>query len=258
MKQRILTGTVLAVIFIALLVWGGLAFSFLCMALAVIGIYEFLRLHGYRFFDSAGLLAMLSVVYLSSPWSQHFPRGDVLWMILLALLIVTVISKNKIHIQHVAVVFIGSVYIGFGFHAMSMVRLEYGMMWTLLIFGCTVLSDTGAYFMGRAIGRTPLWPTISPNKTIEGAVGGVFFALLFAVLFSNALPAQISMLEAALIGVIIAVAGQMGDLIQSAYKRINNVKDSGSIFPGHGGVLDRCDSWLIVFPLMYLLLTVYY
>lgn len=262
MKQRIITGVVLAAGFITLLVVGSLPFSLLIMALALIGMYEFLRLHGYRTFDPAGWIAFLAIVYLTFPLPHQFipilTFSDVIWLIMLLLLIVTVISKNKIHIKHVAIVLMGIIYIGFGFHDMMTIRIDYGLMWSTLIFGCTILSDSGAYFTGLVMGRNLLWPSISPKKTIEGALGGIGFSVVFAVLFSWLVLHELGGIEAAVIGAVIAIAGQIGDLIQSAYKRIHGMKDAGTIFPGHGGVLDRCDSWLIVFPLMHLILTIMY
>jgi len=98
-----------------------------------------------------------------------------------------------------------------------------------------------------------LWPSISPKKTIEGAIGGMLVSTLTALTFSTIQPEILSYKEAIQIGFIISVLGQLGDLIQSAYKRVRNIKDSGNILPGHGGILDRTDSWIIVFPFVHLL-----
>ncbi|MOA34727.1 Phosphatidate cytidylyltransferase [compost metagenome] len=129
---------------------------------------------------------------------------------------------------------------------------QHGLFWTFLSFCCIWASDIGAYFVGRAIGKNKLWPSISPNKTVEGALGGVFMSLVVSVLFALFAPELVSVPKALLIGLLAAVAGQFGDLIQSAYKRVRDIKDTGKLLPGHGGVLDRCDSWLIVFPLLSL------
>src|SRR5690606_26802543 len=99
------------------------------------------------------------------------------------LLGITVISKNKKTLDHAALVMLGAVYIGIGFQAMINVRMieDHGLFWTFLSFGCIWASDIGAYFTGRAIGKHKLWPTISPNKTIEGAAGGILLAIIVAV-----------------------------------------------------------------------------
>lgn len=261
MKQRIITGIILAIIFLGLLQWGGIPFALLIIALAVVGLYEFMRMHGYSAFGPAGWVGYMAIALICFPWFTVesigvLPAERFVWLILFVLLSLTVISKNKIDIKQVAVVLIGTLYIGIGFRYMTVFRLEQGVWWAYLIFGCTWITDIGAYFTGWAIGRRPLWPAISPKKTIEGALGGVIFSIALAMLLAGYLPDSIGLGQAALIGLVISIAGQFGDLIQSAYKRVHNVKDSGTIFPGHGGVLDRCDSWLIVFPLLYFVLDI--
>ncbi|HIW31267.1 MAG TPA: phosphatidate cytidylyltransferase, partial [Candidatus Paenibacillus intestinavium] len=162
--------------------------------------------------------------------------------------------KNKYTIDEVAVSFLGTVYIGIGFASMIDVRLleQYGLWWSILAFCVIWASDIGAYFSGRAFGKHKLWPLISPNKTIEGAIGGVVCSVIVAVIFALFAPDLIEMWRAILIGIVAAVAGQFGDLIQSAYKRVRGIKDMGNIMPGHGGIIDRTDSWIIVFPILVL------
>src|SRR5690606_1314309 len=135
-----------------------------------------------------------------------------------------------------ALLLLGAVYVAFGFSAMMEVRAiePNGLFLTALAFGTIWASDSGAYFAGRAFGRTKLWPAISPNKTVEGAIGGVVSALIVAVIFALAAPDQLQLGTALLIGLIASAAGQAGDLIQSAYKRLRGVKDSGALLPGHG------------------------
>ncbi|MNR14940.1 Phosphatidate cytidylyltransferase [compost metagenome] len=145
-------------------------------------------------------------------------------------------------------------YIGFGFNYMIEARLaENGLFWTIMVFVCIWASDAGAYFVGSKLGKTPLWPQISPKKSIEGAVGGIIIAMILALAFAWYSPDLLSVGRALFLGFVIAVVGQVGDLIQSAYKRVKGIKDTGTLLPGHGGVLDRMDSWLIVFPFIYLL-----
>ncbi|MCK9906374.1 phosphatidate cytidylyltransferase, partial [Frankia sp. Cpl3] len=124
---------------------------------------------------------------------------------------------------------------------------DLGLVLTVLVILGIWATDSGAYFVGKAMGKRKLWPAISPNKTVEGSVGGLLFAIVIVFLV-NALVGQISPMHALTIALIAGIAGQMGDLVESAFKRHFGVKDSGQILPGHGGVLDRCDSWLFVFP----------
>lgn len=196
-------------------------------------------------------------MYFVFPWQGFDIRYDAysIWMLMFLLLSITVFSKNRLDIDRIAVMFLGAVYIGIGFRAMIDVRYtadNHGLFWTFLLFGCIWASDSGAYFTGRAFGKNKLSPSISPNKTVEGALGGVIISVIVALVFAWFAPELLSFSRAIVIGVAASVIGQLGDLIQSAYKRIRGIKDSGSLLPGHGGVLDRCDSWIIVFPFVEL------
>ncbi len=258
MKQRLLTGIPAAAGFLAVLVLGNLWFALLMAGLSLIGYYEFLTLNRIRRFGPtaiAGFVGMLVIILQGFPFAA-WPKYDwiaVVWMLLAVMLFITVATKNRENVDHAALGFLGVMYIGFGFHYMMVTRLEYGLALTMLVFVSVWMSDIGAYFAGRAFGRTKLWPSISPNKTIEGAIGGMVVAIVFAVCWSWLRPQDLAPNEALLLGLAAAVAGQSGDMIESALKRVRNVKDSGTLLPGHGGVLDRVDSWLIVFPIVHVL-----
>lgn len=246
-----ISGSFAAIAFLALLYVGDVWFTIAISILAVIGFYEFIRLFQLRMGNSASIIGLLAMLWVLFP--RIFNQLDIsiaawIWLVVFALLFTTVISKNRIHIQQAAVVFMGVFYIGIGFHAMTEVRAE-GFVWALLIFICIWLTDTGAYLSGRWFGSRLLWPAISPKKTIEGAVGGAIVSIMTSVSFSQLYTSlELSLAKALLLGLLIAILAQAGDLIQSAYKRHAGVKDSGNLLPGHGGVLDRCDSWIIVFP----------
>jgi phosphatidate cytidylyltransferase len=114
-----------------------------------------------------------------------------------------------------------------------------------------VASDSGAYFVGRAIGRIKLLPRVSPNKTVEGAIGGLAAVVVAAVLLRRWLVPEWTTRSALLIGLGIGVLAQAGDLANSAYKRVAGVKDSGWLFPGHGGLMDRACSLVFAAVLTY-------
>ena len=117
------------------------------------------------------------------------------------------------------------------------------------------INDTFAYICGKSVGKTKLFPSISPKKTIEGFIGGVVFAAIAAIYIAlNFLPMPI--LFWVFIAFIVGVFGTIGDLIESKFKRNANVKDSGTIMPGHGGILDRLDSVIFVAPFIFLLLQI--
>lgn len=260
LKQRILTGVVAGAVFITLLVLGGYWFFGLVAVLAVVGYDEYMRMIGLKEHTATRMLGLIGLLLVTIPWGTErigfsLPIGAVIWLLLFLLLSVTVVSKNRLTIDHIALLFMGIIYMGAGFHYMIATRWmePNGLFWTLLIFLCIWATDSGAYFAGNWFGKHPLWPAISPKKTVEGSVGGLVLAIVVAVAFSFYRPDLLGLANAILLGLVIALVGQMGDLIQSAYKRVKGIKDTGAILPGHGGVLDRVDSWLIVFPLVNLL-----
>lgn len=259
MKERLITGFVAGAVFVSMLALGGYWFFGLVLLLAVVGFDEYVKMMDLRKFGATCLWGLAATLAVAVPWSRftdgaEFNVMPLVWLLMLALLSITVLSKNKITIDHVAYLLIGVLYLGFGFHYMIATRwLEpHGLFWTLLVFFCIWATDSGAYFAGVAVGKTPLWPAISPKKTIEGSIGGLLLSVAVAVVFSLIRPELLSLWHAVGLGVVIGVVGQMGDLIQSAYKRVKGIKDTGTLLPGHGGVLDRVDSWLIVFPFLHL------
>jgi phosphatidate cytidylyltransferase len=125
----------------------------------------------------------------------------------------------------------------------------YGPRLLLFALVLTWAADTTAYFVGRAIGRHPLAPHISPKKTWEGSIGSMIGSLIVAYAFSFWIP--IPLVHLLIMAVLGNIAGQMGDLLESAYKRSAGVKDSGGLLPGHGGVLDRIDALILCIPVIW-------
>lgn len=163
------------------------------------------------------------------------------------------VFENVFTFDDVAFLLLTAVYVGVGFASFAYIRLlEHGLTWSLLIILLIWFTDSGAYFVGKRFGKNKLWPSISPNKTIEGAVGGVLLAILLGVVFESIEP-TVGFGKVIVLAIIVAVVGQLGDLVQSAYKRHYGVKDSGTLLPGHGGILDRFDSMMIVFTVLVVL-----
>jgi len=131
------------------------------------------------------------------------------------------------------------------------VRATAGREAVLLIMAVIVISDSAQYYTGRAFGKRPLAPAISPKKTLEGAIGGILFGTLAFTIGAWLVFPAAPILLLVLVGASISALGIAGDLFESLLKRSAGVKDSGSIIPGHGGVLDRIDSWLFAAPVYY-------
>ncbi len=128
---------------------------------------------------------------------------------------------------------------------------EDGMLWVFFILTLAISGDISAFYIGKTVGKRKLMPHISPGKTIEGTIGllggGMIGCVIFKLIFFNAL----SLVHVIIIGFAGSILGQLGDLCESTIKRAAGVKDSGSILPGHGGILDRLDSLLFIIPFVY-------
>ena len=157
---------------------------------------------------------------------------------------------------------LGPVYVGFLLgHGLAIYDLSSGIEgadnvgrnWLLFTLAGTSASDTGAYAVGRVIGRHQMTPTLSPNKTWEGAAGGVAASVLAMMVVGALFDLGVAPWQHAVAAVAVAVAAQAGDFFESFLKRQADVKDSGSIMPGHGGLLDRIDSMLFTLPAVYYL-----
>jgi phosphatidate cytidylyltransferase len=146
-----------------------------------------------------------------------------------------------------------ALYIGLPIGAIVALRDAPGTEALLLLVAVVILSDTGQYYTGRLFGTRPLAPSISPGKTVEGAIGGFVAGAAAAMIIGRWWLSAVGPLPRALLGATVAAAGIAGDLFESQLKRNAGVKDSSALIPGHGGVLDRIDSWLFAGPIYYVL-----
>ena len=260
MKQRIVTGTIAALLFVPIVIWGGPVFNILVYVLAAVGLYELLRMKGIQLFSIAGLISTLLLFLLLIPTNLANSLLEVtghtkiewLFVAVFLLLIYTVLVKNNFTFEDAAFAIMATLYVGIGFYYFMETR-EVGL--TYVVFALLVVwtTDSGAYFTGRKIGKRKLWPEISPNKTIEGFVGGIVWAIIAAFILQWITPVSSSYIFLVVITIAASIFGQLGDLVESAIKRHYDVKDSGKLLPGHGGILDRFDSILFVMPLLHFL-----
>lgn len=254
MKQRIITGVIAGALFISIVILGDAYLSLLIMLMATVGLYELLRMKDIPPFSAIGIVSFLGMWTILLPLETAYPQKETLLLYVMLALIVTVISKNRYTFDHVGFIIISALYVGGGFFYFLQTRAaENGLLLVFFILFSVWASDSGAYFTGRKFGKHKLWPEISPKKTIEGSFGGIIWSILVAILFQIFAPIFDHTWYAIVVAIVISIAGQIGDLVESAFKRHYDVKDSGKILPGHGGILDRCDSWLFVFPILHLL-----
>lgn len=259
MKQRILTGVIGGIAFLAFIILGGGWFIAVISLLAAIAYYEWINMSKIRLISIPSLIGF---VYLATLLFSTIPvdinkvlfqlNHQHLWMSFIFLLLLFIVfSKNNFTIEQAGVLIIGVFYIGFGFFYFIETRMYHGLLtiiFILLIVWCT---DSGAYFIGKRFGKNKLWPSISPNKTVEGSIGGIAVAIIAAIIFQGLTENFDNWTHVVMLSLIISTVGQVGDLAESAIKRQYGVKDSGTLLPGHGGVLDRFDSLLFVFPVLY-------
>ncbi|ERJ13474.1 phosphatidate cytidylyltransferase [Haloplasma contractile] len=154
------------------------------------------------------------------------------------------VFRERFSVNDAGFILLSVMYVGITFHALIYIY-NMGLNFLLYVVLVTTLTDTFAYFVGRLIGKHKLAPKISPKKTIEGSVGGVIVSTTIASIFAySTIMPEIQFYYIIIITFVISILAQIGDLVASSMKRRYNIKDFGTIFPGHGGVLDRLDSTL--------------
>jgi len=159
---------------------------------------------------------------------------------------------NEVVLSQIATTFFTIVYTGLMLSFLGLLRdLPHGAAWLLLVLACTFGADTGAYLVGRSIGRHKLAPHVSPGKTIEGLIGGMGMSVVAALLCRLLIPGDIQVRDCFWVGLAVGLIGPLGDLSESMLKRSVGVKDSGNLIPGHGGLLDRIDALLFTAPFVY-------
>ncbi|MBS4761866.1 phosphatidate cytidylyltransferase [Carnobacteriaceae bacterium zg-ZUI252] len=248
MKQRIITSIFLLAVALPLVWMGGQPFRVVVVGVAVIGFLEIMKMAKIPIVSPEAVIGAVATIGLTVSSDAYGPFKLTPFLLLSScaflLLIIMVFSENKFSFERVGVVTLSSLYLGLGANNVISIR-SMGLPAMIFILLAIYLTDTGAYFVGRSFGKRKLAPYISPNKSVEGAIGGTFIATCLAssmMLFIK--PFNIGVFETILLAFFVSVAGQMGDLVESALKRFYGVKDSGTILPGHGGVLDRFDSIL--------------
>jgi len=265
LAERVVTGVIGGALFLGAVWYGGIPFLLVMAVLAVVGFSELVSMRGFHRFSTPAWLGYGSTLLflLGSKWSggeQWLPGTEsvptyFLLAVLFLFFTISVVSKNRYTFQDMTYLFAGSLYIGVSFHLGMQLRLEegLGMAYFLFVMFAMWSTDSFAYFVGRAIGGPKLWPAISPNKTVSGALGGVVGGILVGIAFALSMNQALTgwVITAALLSVV----GQLGDFVESGLKRALDVKDSGRILPGHGGVLDRFDSFLFAAPLAYFAIT---
>ncbi len=265
MKRRVITGAIIMAIMIPVIILSKYMIYPIAIALfCIIAVNEVLGVIGASHQYSIAIPSYIISAVL--PYSAYFVpdvNKEIYMFSLVAVLLgfmmylfcVMIFRKDFLTYAKVAEIFTTTTYVIVSFTALSLVRyLDNGVYCFGLIFLAAWICDTFAYITGFFFGKHKLAPTISPKKTVEGSIGGVVFAVISFVIYGLILDAvtelRVNYVWLIILGVILSVVSQIGDLLASVIKREHGVKDFGNLLPGHGGIMDRFDSVLAVATIM--------
>lgn len=256
-KTRLLSGIILVIIALLTIIGGGDILFWTILAISVIGMSELYKVMDMNksFLGIAGYVAAAGYYAL-----LRLGKADMVILFAIAYLIllmaIYVFAYPRYRSEHVMLVFFGIFYVAMMLSYVYQTRmLANGVFIVWLIFICSWGCDTSAYCVGMLIGKHKLAPVLSPKKSIEGAAGGVVGAALLGAAYAAAINGfanvGASVLHYSIICAVGAVISQVGDLAASGIKRNHDIKDYGSLIPGHGGILDRFDSVIFTAPVIY-------
>lgn len=258
--RRSITGVIYAVLLLGTVFLSSDAFDFLFMVFGLACLYEFKKIVRLKYY-------YIFVAYLALWWVFIYLIQDSILITVLMLLTITVdlallvflFSKRDKYFTDIQKFIIAVFYIGGGCIFLTMIPYKQNSFAQFLIMGIFILiwvNDTFAYLVGRTLGRTKLFPSVSPKKTVEGSIGGLIFALIAAYVLAK-YETSLTLFQWMVLATTIVVSGSLGDLLESKFKRVAGVKDSGAILPGHGGIWDRLDSLVFAAPFAYLILNLF-
>lgn len=254
--KRGISGLIYSVLFISAIVYSKESYSILIAIFGYICIWEFLRLINFKNILPYLLFSgLLSLSFLSFDLSVAIKTVLVFSILGSLSLLINLYSKTPHRYSNLfQKLFITIKYLLLPFCFLILLPLvngiyQYSIILSLVIF--IWVNDSFAFLVGKNFGKRKLFETISPKKTIEGFIGGVFFTIISAIVLSYFID-FLPMIHWIVIAIIASVLGTIGDLVESKFKRQAGIKDSGTIMPGHGGLLDRLDSLLFVVPFVYL------
>ncbi len=272
LAQRLTTGSVFIVVVFGATIASPYTYASVFLLASTLGQVEF-----YRLIKKSGgnpqtvtgvigglLLFITNFLYVQGSFSEINLLVYNMPLLFLVFLI-ELFRKNKNPFFNIAYTLTGIIYIALPFTLLNYMMIdprfypnyEFYPHITAGVLFCMWANDSWAYLVGKRFGKTKLYESVSPKKTWEGFIGGIFFCVGFAIIISY-IATALSMLDWIIIGLIISIVGTAGDLIESKLKRSLNLKDSGNILPGHGGILDRFDALILAIPFIIVYLFIRY
>ena len=236
--------------------WNDIPFLVTVIIFNILANIEFNQMHAKKDYQPSLIFSTIFSLYfifisIGQLISIRFDHVLILTVLILLYFTSRLFIKNKnIPLSGIAITLFASIYIGFLSSFLIKIKLlPNGNMFLIFLLLIVWMNDIAAYIIGTAVGKRKLAPKISPKKTIEGSIAGIVFSVATIILLNRWLQYDLSKLF--FIGMTVSIIGQFGDLFESMLKRSANIKDSGTIIPGHGGVLDRFDSLLFAAPVFY-------
>ena len=259
LKTRLITAAIAAALLIVVLLSNPKWLTLGIVIISLIGVCELYAAAGLtknRFLCTLGCIGSV-LVCLGDMLNPHYVMSMV-YVYLLLIFIAMLYNHKEITLINIALILFGNLYVAYFMSHIIFIRnipdIGRHLVWLVFLGACS--TDTFAFFVGRAVGKHRMAPEISPKKTTEGAVGGIlgtgFMFLLYGAVMSKYFDIQLDMIRLFILGLICAAVSEIGDLLASSIKRSYGIKDFGYILPGHGGILDRFDSILLVAPAIYI------
>jgi len=256
---RVITAIIGLPVIISAIYFGGLPYFLFIFIIIMFSLYEYFVImklalkpvEKFTFFIFGALIPIF--LYMNGtnfglPLYNFIPF--IISLIPISAIIYELFAGEK-YIERIAYTIFGLFFISWNLSHLILIRdlRPDGRIFTFMTFITVWIMDTSAYFVGKKMGKNKLSP-VSPKKTVEGFFAGFFSAIIVIFLFRNFID-SFSVLDALISGIIIGIAGQLSDLAESLIKRVAGVKDSSNILPGHGGILDRFDSYIFIAPILY-------
>jgi len=257
LAARLLTAAVAIPLVLAIIIFGGeLGFFFLILVVIGFSLYEYFSFIYPRKVNIQ--IIAHTILGLLLPIAFYFGYPDLVVLAVAFIFIFTTafalfrVTDPPSKAENLFMRIFGIFYVAFLLSYMILLRkLPHGIEWVILAVAINFGTDAGAYFAGRFLGKHPLYPVISPKKTVEGAVGGVVLCIVLLVVAKYVLIRDLGWADIALLGFISSTLAILGDMAESLVKRGFKVKDAGGLLPGHGGFLDRIDSFVFSAPFIY-------
>ena len=245
MKKRLISAIVMIFVSIPLIILGNLPFNILILVLGELCLYEILQFRKRLSIGLKVLAHLFTGVLIFNSYIGIEAEAILMLLLLIFLLLLVFLNDKKYNYKEVFFLIGLITFIGLAFSKFIYIR-NIGLYYFIYLILITIGTDTFALFIGKSIGKHKLAPHISPNKTIEGMLGGTIVGTLVSVIFYMILIKDLPLVYLIMQSLFLSLVGQMGDLAASKIKRYENVKDFSNLIPGHGGVVDRLDSIIFV------------